>query len=157
MPRLLPYKSVLLYSRNSLSQLRSPNHNFKRFYRSDTLANRYIREILHLSRWIVYLKAWCHDFCYVGPFSYIQGIVCHRCDQPTKFLKDFTGEKSQLTAYIRDILQLRRSTVYLTLSLVQLFLLYVQKMVRQFGKNRPNSVSHLESAILIFLILTLDS
>ena len=45
----------------------------------------------------------------------------------------------------------------LTLSLVQLFLLYVPKIVRQFGKNRPISVSHLEPAILNFLILTLDS
>ena len=49
MPRLLPSRSVLLYLENSfitlhlennLSQLRSPNHNFIRFYRRETPPNR---------------------------------------------------------------------------------------------------------------------
>ena len=39
-PRLLPSRSVLVHLENILTQLRSPTHNSKRFYRRETPLNR---------------------------------------------------------------------------------------------------------------------
>ena len=49
-PRFLPSQSILLYFKNSFLQLRSPNHNFKRFYMRET-------PLSHVDSWYFATKA----------------------------------------------------------------------------------------------------